>query len=155
MVWRVVVPEIDIAAAEAELRGKTLIVYWYFVRHVGSYAGVREVQRALKFSSPSVASHHLEKLTRLGLLKKNDLGEYALAEDIKVGFLKLFVKLGRVMLPRYLLYASLFTAMMITYIVVYRPTFYNPHEIVALTAMATACIILWYETILIYIEVPF
>lgn len=60
---------------EAELKGKTLLIYWHFLRQGDAYIGVREVQRALNFSSSSVASHHLEKLRRLGLLEKNNLGE--------------------------------------------------------------------------------
>jgi len=148
-------PEFDFAQIEAELRGKTLIVYWYFIRRGSASIGVREVQRALNFSSPSVASHHLEKLRRLGLLNKNNVGEYSLAEEVKVGFLKLFVKLGRVMLPRYLFYAVMFTAMLLTYVVVYPQSLSNAHNVVALMFGVIACLVLWYETIRIYREAPF
>ena len=99
--------ELDSSHIEAELRGKTQPVYWYFVRRGDERIGVRSVQRALNFSSPSVASHHLEKLRRLGLLSKNSIGEYIL-----VGDLKLFVRLGRLMVPRYIYYAVLFTSML-------------------------------------------
>lgn len=59
------------AFLEAELRGKTLRVYWYLLKHGGEHPiGVREVQRSLGFSSPSVALHHLEKLRDLKLLDK-------------------------------------------------------------------------------------
>jgi predicted DNA-binding transcriptional regulator len=54
---------------EAKLRGKTLLVYWYLLKH-GSPIGVRHIQRELGFSSPSIVSHHLEKLMDLGLVKK-------------------------------------------------------------------------------------
>ena len=87
---------------ESELKGKTLLVYWYFIRQGNVSVGVRTVQRALNLSSPSVASHHLEKLRRLGLLDKDSLGEYRLVGEVKVGLLRFFVRLGRVMLPRYL-----------------------------------------------------
>ena len=40
----------------AELKGKTLLVYMYLLRSSDSSVGVREVQRALNFSSPSVSS---------------------------------------------------------------------------------------------------
>lgn len=80
-------PELDSSQIEAELRGKALLVYWYFVRRGDDRIGVRRVQRALNFTSPNVASHHLEKLGRLGLLSKNSIGEYTLVGEIKVGFL--------------------------------------------------------------------
>ena len=43
--------EIDL---EPELRGNTLRVYWYMLQQ-GKSVGVREVQRAISMSSPSVA----------------------------------------------------------------------------------------------------
>ena len=54
---------------ESQLKGKTLLVYWFMLRSPGSKAGVREIQRALGFSSSSVASYHLEKLCSLGLAR--------------------------------------------------------------------------------------
>jgi len=45
---------------ESELRGNTLKVYWYMLEHGGeSSVGVREIQRALGFSSPTLAAYHL------------------------------------------------------------------------------------------------
>jgi len=52
------------------LKGKTLKVYWYMLQQPSRSVGVREIQRALRFSSPSVALHHLEKLEDLGLVQK-------------------------------------------------------------------------------------
>ncbi len=48
---------------EYVLRGKTLKVYLYLLRHKQA-RGVSEVQHALGFSSPSIAVHHLDKLLR-------------------------------------------------------------------------------------------
>ncbi len=44
---------------EAELRGKTFRVYAYMLMRGKPSYGVREIQRALGFSSPSVAAYHL------------------------------------------------------------------------------------------------
>jgi len=78
---------------EAELRGKTLKVYRYLLERYGSKVGVREVQRKLKFSSPSLAAYHLEKLVSLGLVGKTETGEYFLIQDIRVGVLKFLLSL--------------------------------------------------------------
>ncbi|MCS7123873.1 MAG: hypothetical protein NZ932_00425 [Candidatus Bathyarchaeota archaeon] len=77
--------------------------------------GVREVQRALKFSSPSIAVHHLEKLEELGLVKKKPTGDYVLKEEVKIGILQFFTRVGRFMVPPYLFYSVLFTIMLTTY----------------------------------------
>lgn len=102
---------------ESNLKGKTLIVYWYMLRQPNRAVSVREVQRALKFSSPSIAVHHLEKLEELGLVKKRPTGEYMLEEEVKIGVLRFFTRVGRFMVPRYLFYSVFFTTMLATYIV--------------------------------------
>jgi DNA-binding transcriptional ArsR family regulator len=57
--------------AEDMLRGTTLEVYRFLLK--GSRPlGAREIQRALKFSSPSLAVYHLSKLEEIGLVKKEN-----------------------------------------------------------------------------------
>lgn len=146
--------EADDRNIEAELRGKTLRVYWYFVRHNDRTVGVREVQRALGLSSPSVASHHLEKLRALKLLGKTQSGEYYVFREVKVGFLKLFTRLGRLMLPRYIFYAVLVTTMLGVYVALYPQTF-TIHNLMALSFGLIVSIIFWYETVRIMKEAPF
>lgn len=73
----------DMAFLESELKGKTLLVYWYLTQQPTHTVGIREVQRALDFSSPSIAVHHLEKLRDLGLVTEKGTGEYVLEEEVK------------------------------------------------------------------------
>jgi len=147
----------DLAVVESKLKGKTLLVYWYLLRSPSSKIGVREVQRSLGFSSPSVASHHLEKLLSLGLVEKSKTGEYFLKQEVKVGLLRFFTRLGRFLVPRYLFYSVWVTTMFITYLVVYgRIGFsYSVHNIAAILFGAVACSILWLETIRLWREKPF
>jgi hypothetical protein len=37
---------LDLASIESELKGKTLLVYWYFLKSPTSAVGVREIQHA-------------------------------------------------------------------------------------------------------------
>jgi DNA-binding transcriptional ArsR family regulator len=98
---------------ESEIHGTTLRVYWFLFKS-SHPVGVRETQRALSMSSPSIALYHLEKLRELGVVDKDDGGEYSLREQVQVGSLKSFLKVGRVILPRYLFYAIfLSTAVMV------------------------------------------
>ncbi|MBO3832674.1 MAG: hypothetical protein FGF51_04720 [Candidatus Brockarchaeota archaeon] len=137
---------------EYKLRGKTLQVYLYLIRSGGddSY-GVREVQRALGFKSPSIASYHLEKLRELGLLVKDEKGDYRVAKEVNIGLLKLYIKIGELRLPRFLLYACFITSMVATYLLAYPQTF-SPHNLFALLVSFSSLTILWGETLLIMRE---
>jgi hypothetical protein len=54
----------------SELKGNTLRVYWQLIKSQNGVLGAREAQRLLNFSSPSLASYHLDKLIELSLAKK-------------------------------------------------------------------------------------
>ena len=105
----------NLRRAEAEVRGTTLRVYWNVFKSEDS-VGVREIQRACGLASPSTALHHLEKLRALGVVQKNEYGQYRLMEQVKVGTLRLFLKFGKLVLPRYLFYAVFFSASLVLYI---------------------------------------
>jgi len=145
--------EFDMAFLESELKGKTLLVYWYLIQQPTHTVGVREVQRALSFSSPSIAVHHLEKLQDLGLVKKKGTGEYFLEEEVKVGILKFFMHMGRFVVPRYFFYSVLFSTMLTAYLAlcflgIVFPSFY------AIVFGMSASIIFWFETIRLWRAKP-
>jgi predicted DNA-binding transcriptional regulator len=146
--------EFDLAVLESELKGKTLLVYWYLLQEPTHMVGIREVQRALGFSSPSIAVHHLEKLQDLGLVDKKGTGEYVLEEEVKVGILRLFAHMGRFIVPRYFFYSLLFTTMLATYLAVcvigqIFPSYY------ALVFGAIGMIVFWFETVKLWRAKPF
>ena len=137
--------EYDLKFLESELKGKTLLVYWYLLQQATHSVGVREVQRSLGFSSPSIAVHHLQKLQDLGLVEKKGTGEYVLEEEVKVGILRFFTRLGRFLVPRYLFYSVLFTTMLTAYLLVCAigqvlPSFY------AVSFGGIGMLVFWVET---------
>lgn len=146
-------PEFDMAILESELKGKTLLVYWYLVKQPSHTVGVREVQRSLGFSSPSVAVHHLDKLQDLGLIKKRPTGEYILKEEVKVGILRFFMHMGKFLVPRYLFYSLLFSTMLVAYLALayvgqIYPSFY------AMVFGLIAVVIFWFETLRLWRAKP-
>lgn len=143
----------ELKVIESYLRGKTLQVYWYLLQSPNKTAGVREIQRALNFSSPSISSHHLEKLQSLGLIKK-ELGEYHLIEEVKVGILRFFTRVGHFLIPRYLFYSVWFSTMLFTYIFFYGVTG-SVHNFFALIFGLIGSAILWFESIRLWREKPF
>jgi hypothetical protein len=136
---------------ESILKGNTLRVYWFLLRSPNGIVGARETQRALKFSSPALAVYHLDKLTELGLAEKTN-GEYRLVKAVNVGVLKQFVRFGAFMLPRHLLYATMFTTLLIFYLTQFKQVnFYSTFALV-LGLLATG--IMWYETIKAWRQKP-
>jgi DNA-binding transcriptional ArsR family regulator len=101
---------------ESEIHGTTLRVYWHLLK-TARPIGVRETQRALSMSSPSTALYHLEKLRGLGVTEKDELGQYSLKQEVQVGTLKMFLRIGHLVLPRYLFYAIFLTTAVIVYVV--------------------------------------
>lgn len=147
-------PASDLAIIESQLKGKTLQVYWFLLRSPNRRSGVRKIQRSLHFSSPSIAVHHLEKLQNLGLVTKSGTGEYVLTEEVKVGILRLFTRVGRFLVPRYLFYSVWLTTMLITYLLFYGVSV-SLHNFFAIVFGVVGCSILWTETIRLWREKPF
>ncbi len=146
--------EFDLAFLESALKGKTLLIYWYLLQQPTHTVGVRQVQRALGFSSPSIAVHHLGKLEDLGLVRKKMTGEYVLKEEVKVGILRFFTRMGRFLVPRYLFYSVLFFTMLTTYLTLcilgqIAPNFY------AVMFGLIASLIFWFETVRLWRAKPF
>jgi hypothetical protein len=136
---------------ESVLKGNTLRVYWFLLRSPSGMVGARETQRALKFSSPALAVYHLDKLTELGLAEKTN-GEYRLIKAVNVGVLKQFVRFGAFMLPRHFLYATMFTTLLIFFLIHFeRVDFYSIFALV-LGLLATG--IMWYETLKAWRQKP-
>ncbi|MBI3860096.1 MAG: helix-turn-helix transcriptional regulator [Thaumarchaeota archaeon] len=91
---------------DAELKGNTLRVYVYALKK--RKVGVREVQRALSMSNPSLAQYHLNKLKELGLVSDNN-GEYTISNEVKVDVMRDFLRVGTLIVPRFVFYAVLLT----------------------------------------------
>ena len=115
---------------------------------------VREVQRALHYSSPSVAQHHLERLRELGLVQKQTSGgSYFLVSDVKVGVLQHFVKLGRLLFPRYFFYAVFSSVLYGAYLLVFMNGL-SRESLFVMIFGAVVTVIFWYEAIRIWLQKP-
>jgi len=142
---------IDEEKIASELRGNTLRVYWALLNSGNGVMGVRELSKKLGFSSTALASYHLNKLEDLGLVV-NERGDYQLVREVKVGILKQFIKLGTFMLPRYVLYATIFTTLIVFFIS--RLKEFSFYSVFALVFGVLGTIILWYETFRVWRQRP-
>lgn len=100
---------------ESEVKGTTLRVYWGIFKS-SRPLGVREVQRLIRFSSPSTALYHLEKLRELGVARKDEHGRYEVVEEIRPSQFRMFLRIGRIILPRFVFYAVFFVAAVVMYL---------------------------------------
>lgn len=105
----------DQQAIEAELKGTTLRVYWQVFKS-SKPVGVREMQRLIRFSSPSTALYHLEKLRELGVVRKDEFGRYESVQEIKPSQFRMFLRIGRIILPRFVFYAVFFVGTVVMYV---------------------------------------
>jgi DNA-binding transcriptional ArsR family regulator len=144
----------DDTQLEYSLRGKAWKVYWYLLKN-GSPASVREVQRSLHFSSPSVAYHHLEQLRELGLVHKEEVGgHYVLVSEVKIGVLRHYVKLGKLLFPRYFFYALFSTVFYLAFLLFLVQAF-TRESLFIITFGAIVCAIFWYEAYRVWNMRPF
>lgn len=144
----------DNRALEYALRGKAWKVYWLLLKN-GHSMSARQVQRALHFSSPSIAQHHLERLRELNLVQKRDIGgEYSLVSKVKIGVLRHFVKLGSLLLPRYFFYAIFSTTFYILYLTVLMQSLTRENFFITIFGLIVS-IIFWYETSRVWRLKPF
>lgn len=137
---------------DAELKGNTLRVYMYTLKK--RKVGVREVQRALLMSNPSLAQYHLNKLKDLGLVSENN-GEYEVVGEVKVDVMRDFLRLGTLIVPRFIFYAVVFTVFVV-YLTYAGSPYYSLVPVLAwfTVALAAAAAGFWYEAVRAWRSAP-
>jgi hypothetical protein len=122
------------------LHGKTLLVYRFIITQNGP-VGVREIQRKLKFSSPSLAQYHIDKLRNEGLIKE-DAGGYVADKVI----LKNLVRFRNMLIPRFFFYFLIFTFGSIVELTVLLPPIVTREYLVAVLFTLAAALAFGVET---------
>lgn len=123
------------------LRGLTLKVYRFILKN-DRPVGIREVQRALNLSSPTLALYHMNKLEEAGFIKK-ERGGYVADRII----LENFVRLRRILVPRNFFYTVFFVTSLIFLLVFLRPPILTREYIFSLGVVSIAAATSVYETI--------
>ena len=134
---------------ESQLTGKTLLTYWYLL--VNSEVTVRELTGKMKFSSPSIASHHLNKLLTLGIVDKDEAGKYYLTKYVPVGVLQHFIRFRGILLPRFFFLAVFFTSLLflsMIWMITIVPGIFD--RIILVIFCIVGIIVCWWETYRLY-----
>jgi len=104
-------------STEEELNATTFETYVYLVR-IGKPVGPRAVMRGASLTSPSVAYRNLQKLIDLGLVVKDEYGNYGVKE--KTGF-QGYVWVGKRLIPRFVVFGFVFLGVLIAEVAVLVP----------------------------------
>ena len=117
---------------ETVLEGTTRKVFRYIYRQ-GKPVGIRDVQRALNMSSPSVASYHATKLLNAGLIREEEGGftvDRVVFENM--------VRVGRTAFPIQSAFATFFLASLALLLTVLRPTQLSSEYVFSVVVAAVA-----------------
>ena len=136
--WKVVSEQKEV------LRGLTLKVYKFVLRS-DKPVGIREVQRALDLSSPTLALYHLNKLEEAGLIKKESNGYTA---DRVI--LENLIRFRRILIPRNFFYMIFLITSLIMLAVFLRPPLITREYVFSLAVIGIAAATSVYETIKVF-----
>jgi DNA-binding transcriptional ArsR family regulator len=109
--------------------------------------GIREIQRALNLSSPSVAQYHLSKLEHVGLVKK-ERGDYVINKVL----LDSCIKISRFIVPRYLFYCVLAVVVLLIQVTFLEPVFLYREYYFSVLATILFLVIFCYETAKVWLK---
>ena len=126
-----------------EIKGNTLKVYLYLLRHGPSE--LRDIQRGVGLSSPSLASYHLGKLSESGFVTQNEYGVYSAVKESSDKVLEGYARIGSAVVPQFFFFALLFTILIafFSFATLYLSGF-TPYLVAVSIAMV---IVFWYETL--------
>jgi hypothetical protein len=129
-----------------EIRGNTLKVYLFLLKHGPSE--LREIQRGLDFSSASLASYHLGKLSEANYVGQDEMGKYFAVKDASTKVLEGYSKVGPAVVPQLFFFSLLFTIVAIFFLV---ETFLGSDFRFWLVILSVAMVVVfWYETIILW-----
>jgi DNA-binding transcriptional ArsR family regulator len=93
--------------APKEITGNALRVYLYLVTHDPSE--LREIQRGLGLSTPSLASYHLSRLVEAGYATQDRDSRYVAIREASTEILQGYSRVGTTLVHRLLFFSFLFT----------------------------------------------
>ena len=126
-----------------EIRGNTLKVYLYLLRHGPSE--LKDVQRGIGLSSASLASYHLGRLTEAGFVTQDKHGRYSAVKEASDRILEGYSRIGPAIVPQLFFFALMFT-ILVTFFSF--EALFAPGFTVYLAAVSVAMVIVfWYETV--------
>jgi hypothetical protein len=129
-----------------KLSETAMLIYVYIQSRSGNSVRLRDIQQAMKFSSPSSALFHLQKLESAGLVQKDNMGDYQIKTRVRVSLVRNFLIVRGTLIPRHVFYASATTAVSILYFILLSQFLLSPIALVALLLNVASAAAFWYES---------
>ena len=96
----------------------TLFHTYVFLVKTGKPVGPRDLMRGADLSSPSVAYRNLQRLMDLGLVAKDEYGNYVVKKKVAM---KGYAWVGKILIPSFSVYGFIFIGVLIAEIAVLIP----------------------------------
>ena len=128
-----------------EIIGGTILKVYLKLLTLNRPVGIREMQRIMKFKSPSTSKYHLDKLFELGYVTKTETGNYVANKNVN-SVVSLYVSFLGLLIPRFVLYAVFISTFMILYLAINWPKI----DIIPTIISIIVAILLWIEGIKAY-----
>jgi len=126
-----------------EVRGNTLKVYLYLLRHGPSE--LRDVQRGVGLSSASLASYHLGKLSEAGFVTQDEHGRYSAVKEASDRVLEGYSRMGPAIVPQLFFFALLFT--ILTVFFSFEALYASGFTVYLVAVCVAMVLVFWYETV--------
>ena len=128
---------------QKEITGNTLRAYLYLLTHGPSE--LREVQRGLSLSTPSLASYHLGRLVDSGYVKQDEESRYVAVKEASTEILQGYSKVGNALVPQLFFFTVLFTILIAFFsFESLSSSLFTPYLIASSVALVA---LLWFETV--------
>jgi hypothetical protein len=129
-----------------EVKGNTLRVYLFLLKY--GPCELREVQRGLDLSTPSLASYHLDKLIAVGYASRDQNGRYVASKDVPGDVIDGFTRVGARLVPQLFFVAILFTSLVGYFAFMsLHSAAYVPFLVASSLALVAG---VWYETLRVW-----
>ena len=126
---------------EGTLVGTTLTVYRYLYKS-SQPQGIRDVQKGLAMSSPSVAQYHVKKLLQAGLIKEEQ-GGYVVEKNV----FENVIRIRRSIIPVQVAYSAFFATMLAEMFLLFHPWFGSSLFIFSFVAIVIAVVLFAYQAL--------
>jgi len=121
------------------------LVYLFVASRGHDHPTLRQVQNAMKFSSPSSAVFHLQKLEEAGLIGRDEYGNYLIKRSMPSPYVARFLVVGKAVIPKRLLYAVVTTVLALGFALVLSAFITDEVVLLALAPNLFAALVFWYE----------
>jgi hypothetical protein len=128
---------------DREIRGNTLKIYLYLLKHGPSE--LRDIQRGLNLSSASLGSYHLGKLVEAGYAKQDEYGRYSAVKEASDKILEGYSKIGPAMVPQLFFFSLVFTILMVFFSIMTLSGY--PFLLYLIAVGLAMLVVFWFETI--------